>query len=157
AQSFGRHADGHAGDQAFGERSIGDALGTKALLQARGRAEHAAVDADVLADDDHAVVVFHRARQREIDAFNQRDVRHRAPSPRRARQPARRTRAAVARRDARTSARAPAAAYRDTPAPSSAHAPARPWRAPAPRPATRRLWRAARCAAAGSAPASTAL
>ena len=50
-------ADGEAGDGGFVQRRVEDALGAEALLQAGGGAEHAAVDADVLAQHHDGVVV----------------------------------------------------------------------------------------------------
>ena len=51
-QPLRRHADAQPADQEFGKRRIEHALGSEALLQARGRAEDAAVDADILAEHD---------------------------------------------------------------------------------------------------------
>ncbi len=45
-----RHADGHSGDHAFGERRVLHAILAELLLQAGGGPEHAAVHADVLAE-----------------------------------------------------------------------------------------------------------
>ena len=45
-------ADRRADDRRLGQRGVDDALGAEALLQAVGGAEHAAVDADVLAEHD---------------------------------------------------------------------------------------------------------
>jgi hypothetical protein len=52
-----RHADAEAGDRGFVQRRVEHALGAEALLQAGRGAEHAAVDADVLAQQQHALVV----------------------------------------------------------------------------------------------------
>ena len=51
-QPLRRHADAEAADQEFGKRRIEHALRSEALLQAGGRAEDAAVDADVFAKHD---------------------------------------------------------------------------------------------------------
>ena len=64
------HADRHAGDQAFGQRRVLHALGAEALLQAGGGAEHAAVDADVLADHDDVRIVLHLPAMRHRDGFD---------------------------------------------------------------------------------------
>ena len=66
------HADAQSADQEFGERRVDHALGTEALLQAGSGAEHAAIDADILAEHDDVRVVVHGAREREIDGFDQR-------------------------------------------------------------------------------------
>src|SRR4051812_19323801 len=99
-QALGGHADRHAGDQPLGERRVGDALGTEALLQPGGGAEYAAVDADVLAQHDDAIVVLHGPRERQVDRLNQRDARHRAPLAASTRQPATRIGAGGAHTDA---------------------------------------------------------
>src|SRR4249919_110255 len=67
------HADGQAGDGGFVQRRVEHALGAEGLLQAGGGAEHAAVDADVLAEHDDRVVMAHLVGQRLRDRFDQRD------------------------------------------------------------------------------------
>src|SRR5216117_2322555 len=47
-----RHADGGADDAGFGERTVDHALAAELAVQVLGDAEDAAVDADVLAEDD---------------------------------------------------------------------------------------------------------
>ena len=82
------------------ERRVDHALRPEALLQPDGGAEHAAVDADVLAEHDDVRVLLHGARERQVDGFDQRHLRHRThPSARRA---GRRRRAAARRRGDRT-------------------------------------------------------
>jgi hypothetical protein len=75
-QSLRGHAHRHAGDQALGQRRVLHAQRPEALLQPDGGAEHAAVDAHVLAQHDHVRIVLERAREREVDAFDQRDAGH---------------------------------------------------------------------------------
>ena len=62
-QPLRRHAHAEPADQEFSKRRIEDALGSKALLQARGRAEDASVDANVFAKHDHIGIVLHRASE----------------------------------------------------------------------------------------------
>ncbi|MNT89105.1 hypothetical protein D3C72_2297750 [compost metagenome] len=71
-----RHADRRADDAAFGQRRIHDARRAKARLQACGGAEHAAIDADILAQQQHIGIVLERMGQRQVDCFDQIDFRH---------------------------------------------------------------------------------
>jgi hypothetical protein len=75
-ESLRRHADAQSADQQLGERRIDHALGTEPLLQAHGGAEDAAIDADVLAEQNDVRLLFHGAGQRQVDGFDQRDLRH---------------------------------------------------------------------------------
>ena len=75
-QPFDRHAYAHAGDETFGKRCIDYALGAKTLGEAQRGAEHAAIHAHVLAEHDDRGIVLHLALQREIDGFNESDLRH---------------------------------------------------------------------------------
>ena len=71
-----RHADAKAADQELGERRVDHPLGAEPLLQSHGGAENAAVDADVLAQHHHVGILLHGAGQRQIDRFDQRELRH---------------------------------------------------------------------------------
>ena len=82
------------GDSRFGERRVEDAIRAEAVEQPVGRAEHAAVGTDILADDEHRGVVGHRSGERQVDGLNECDLGHRASLSRR-----------VERRSARCSAR----------------------------------------------------
>jgi len=75
-QALRGHADGHAGDHAFGERRVLHAVAAEALLQAGGGAEHAAVGADVLADQDDVRIARHLGGQRHVDGLDQCDLGH---------------------------------------------------------------------------------
>jgi hypothetical protein len=75
-QALRGHAHRHAADEAFGQRRVLHAQGAEALLQPGGGAEHAAVHADVLADQHHIRIIGERAREREVDAFHQRYTGH---------------------------------------------------------------------------------
>ncbi len=81
AQALARHADGHAGDHAFGERSVLHAILAEFFLQAGGGAEHAAIDADVFTQNHHCRVVRHFPRMRVVDGLDHRDFRHGRASP----------------------------------------------------------------------------
>ena len=75
-QALGRHADAHAGNHAFGERGVLHTIGPEALLQSGSGAEHATIDADVLAEDDHARVVLEFPGMRHRNGFDHRDLCH---------------------------------------------------------------------------------
>ena len=75
-QPFDRHAYAHAGDEAFGKRCIDYALCAKTLGEAQRGAEHAAIHTHVLAEHDDRGIVLHLAFQRQIDGFNESDLRH---------------------------------------------------------------------------------
>jgi hypothetical protein len=66
-------ADGEAGDRRLVQRRVDHALGAELLLQARGGAEHAAVDADVLAEHDDDGSRAHLVGERLGDGFDQGD------------------------------------------------------------------------------------
>ena len=75
-QPLDRHADAHAGDEALGERRVDHALGAEAPGEPQRRAEHAAVHAHVLAEHDDGGIVLHLALEREVDRFDEGDLRH---------------------------------------------------------------------------------
>ena len=64
SQPGGGHADGDPADRELGERRIDHPLLAEFLQQALGRAEHAAVGADVLAEHHDALVLAHRPGER---------------------------------------------------------------------------------------------
>ena len=66
----------HAGDQSLGQRRVEHALRAEALLQAAGGAEHAAVDADILAEHDDVAIVLQFPGLREIDRLHHAHHRH---------------------------------------------------------------------------------
>ena len=80
-------ADREAGDRRFVERRVDHAQIAELLLQADRRAEHAAVDADVLAEHDDGFVALHFVGERLGDGFDEGDLCHAAvlsllsPSP----------------------------------------------------------------------------
>ena len=80
-EALRREADGKPGDAGLGEWRVEDALGTEGLEQAIGGAEHAAVGADILAQHQHARLLRHGARQRQIDRLDEVDLRHRPAYP----------------------------------------------------------------------------
>ena len=77
-EALRRHADAQPADQQLRKRGVDHALGAESLLQPDGGAEDAAVDADVFAEHDDVGILFHGAGKRQIDGFDQRDLRHRS-------------------------------------------------------------------------------
>ena len=71
-----RHAHAESPDQSFRQRRVENALGTKALLQAGGCAEHAAIDTDIFAEDHNIRIIHKRPSERQIDRVYQRHLRH---------------------------------------------------------------------------------
>ena len=59
---------------AFGERRIMHAVAAEALLQANGRAKHAAIHADVLAEHSTSASRCHLLGERQIDRLDERDI-----------------------------------------------------------------------------------
>ena len=74
-----RRADRHADDRLLGDRRVHHALGAEALDEALRDLEGAAVDADVLAEHEDALVALHLFPERLRDA---RSGRWPAPSSR---------------------------------------------------------------------------
>ncbi len=70
-------ADGHASDAELGQGRVDDALLAEAPLEAVGGAEDTAVEAHVLAQDDHGRVRFHLLEQRLADGLDQIQLGHR--------------------------------------------------------------------------------
>ena len=77
-EALRRHAHAQPADQQLRERGVDYALGAESLLKPGGGAEDAAVDADVLAEHDDVGIVLHGAGKRQINGFDQRDLRHRS-------------------------------------------------------------------------------
>ncbi len=75
-QSLCRHADGHSGDHAFGERRVLHAILAELLLQSRRRPEDTTVDSDVLSQHHYGRVVRHLPRVRAVDGFDHRNFGH---------------------------------------------------------------------------------
>ena len=71
-----READRGADDAGFGQRRVEDALLAELGLQPLGHAEHSAELADVLAHEEHAVVLAHRAPQPRAERAAERHVLH---------------------------------------------------------------------------------
>ena len=71
-----RQSDRQAGDRGFGERGIDHALRPEPVEEAVGSSKHTAVDADVLAQNEHAWILRHGTGEREIDRLNQGQLRH---------------------------------------------------------------------------------
>ena len=69
-----RRADRGADDRLLRERRIEDALRAEPLLQPLGRLEGAAVDADVLAEDEDAFVALHLLEERLADRLEVEDL-----------------------------------------------------------------------------------
>src|SRR3984957_2023036 len=69
-QAVRRHADGHARDHRLGERRVLDPVLAEAGLQPRGRAEYAAIGADILTDHDDRVVMLHLPAMRHRDGLD---------------------------------------------------------------------------------------
>ena len=74
-----RHADAQPADQRFRQRSVENALDTEALLQAGGRTEYAAIDADIFSENHDIGIIRQSAGERQIDCIDQRDLRHSGP------------------------------------------------------------------------------
>jgi hypothetical protein len=74
-QAMRGHADGHARDGRFGERRVLHTILAEAFLQPCGGPEHAAVDADVLADHHDGIVMPHFPAMRQRDGFHHGDCR----------------------------------------------------------------------------------
>jgi hypothetical protein len=69
-QPVDRHADGHAHDGALGQRRVDDALISELREEAVRHAEHASVDADVLAQHQDVVVALHLLHEGEVDGLD---------------------------------------------------------------------------------------
>ena len=76
-----RHPDGGADDRGLRERAVDDALGAEFTLQIVGHAEDAAVDADVLAQDEHVLVAVHLLEERLVQRLDHVQLGH-ASAPR---------------------------------------------------------------------------
>ena len=72
AQAAHRHAHRQAGDPELHHRRIDHPLGAELSQQAVGRAEHPAERANVLAEDDDALVALHLLAQRFAHRFDDR-------------------------------------------------------------------------------------
>jgi hypothetical protein len=75
-QPAARQPDRRADDHRLGQRHVDHAIGAEALLQPLGRAEDAAVDADVLPEHDHALVGRQRIAERRADGLDHRELGH---------------------------------------------------------------------------------
>ena len=75
-ETLGRHADRDPGQQVFRERRIHDPIRTEFFLQTRRCAENSTVDANVLAENHDAVVMFHFPGHRHRDGFDQGNLGH---------------------------------------------------------------------------------
>ena len=71
-----RQADGRAHDARLGQRRVHHAIAAEALEEPLGDAEHAAVEADILAEDDDAVVLLHFLGEGEVDGLDESEVGH---------------------------------------------------------------------------------
>ena len=78
-QPHHRGPDGRADDRRFGDRGVDHPLLAEPLEETVGDLERAAVDADVLAEEEHPVVRFHFLPEALADRL---EVRRRAPSGR---------------------------------------------------------------------------
>ncbi len=77
-----RHAHGQPGNHDLRQGSVDDPVFTEALGEPGGGPEHAAVDADVLAEDHHALVVRELPGQRHGHRLHQRHPGHQSSSSR---------------------------------------------------------------------------
>jgi len=68
--------DRGADDAGFGQRRVLHAFGSEALVQAVGDAEDTAVDADILSENDHAIVGLHFLDEGEVDGLYEGEVGH---------------------------------------------------------------------------------
>jgi hypothetical protein len=75
-QALRAETDRHRRDQGFGQRGVDHAVFAELVEQAERGAEHAAVAADVFAEDDDVVVARHLGFEREVDGFNKSDIGH---------------------------------------------------------------------------------
>jgi len=73
------HADGHPDDGGFRERGVHHAPLPEGLDQTVGHAEDAAVNTDVLAQDDDVVVLFHLLPQGQVQGLHHGHLRHVSP------------------------------------------------------------------------------
>jgi hypothetical protein len=69
-------ADGKTGKERLRQRQVDHPLGAKALEEIFRGAEDAAVGANVLAQDEHAVILTHRPGKREPHRLDQCDLAH---------------------------------------------------------------------------------
>ena len=79
--------DRQPGDGVFGEWRIEHALRPKALQEAVGGAEHAALGSDIFAEDEDSAILRHGAGERQIDGLDEVDLGHRRITPARWRAP----------------------------------------------------------------------
>ena len=68
--------DRRADDPGFRQRGVHHAVGPEPLVQAFGHSKHAAVDADVLAEDDDAIILLHFLDEGEVDGLDKGEVGH---------------------------------------------------------------------------------
>jgi hypothetical protein len=66
-QAVEGHADGQPHDQGFGERRVDDAPLAELIEESLGHPKHAAARADVLSQDDQALVGGHRLMKGVVD------------------------------------------------------------------------------------------
>ena len=71
-------ADRRADEPLLGDRRVDHPVVAELLLQARGHPERAAEVTDVLAQQEHAVVVAERVGERRPNGLQVRDLRHHA-------------------------------------------------------------------------------
>jgi hypothetical protein len=69
-EALRRHADAESPDQSFRQRRVENALGAKALLQASGCAEDAAIDTDIFAEDYNIRIIRQRSSESQIDCID---------------------------------------------------------------------------------------
>ena len=66
-----------ADDAGLGQRAVDHALAAELAVQILGHAEDAAVDPDVLADDEHVRVALHLLEERQVQRLDHVQLRHR--------------------------------------------------------------------------------
>jgi hypothetical protein len=77
-----RRSHGHPGNGGLGQGCIPNPPRPEALDEPVGGAEDAAVDADIFAHDEHAIVFRHRVLKCHSNSLDQSELRHRSASTR---------------------------------------------------------------------------
>ena len=112
-EALSGQSDRQARNAGFGQRRVEDALRSEFGQKSVGRAEDAAVLADIFPQHHDAGIFAHRARQGYVDRLDYRDLAHESILRRRATRAVPRDPPANARRCSRRSSPRPAAAWRD--------------------------------------------
>src|SRR5690554_3041232 len=73
-QALSGHPDGGTGNEVFGQWRIHHPLEAKAVLQPHGGTEDPAIGGDILAQQDHSLIIRHGTVQGQVNGFNQGDI-----------------------------------------------------------------------------------